>query len=57
MNLGCLSIYFFAFYTKIQDGCQKGRENDFCEKSPVDTADTLWSKILLKLPYLALFPR
>ena len=33
----------FAFYTEIQDGCQKWREKDFWEKSP-DSADTLWVK-------------
>ena len=34
-------LFFYAFYAEIQDGCQKWRENDFCEKSPVDSADTL----------------
>ena len=33
-----------AFYTEIQDGCQKWQEIDFWEKSPVDSADTLWVK-------------
>ena len=45
MNLLCLFIYFFfAFYAEIQDGRQKWRENDLCEKLPVDPADTLWVK-------------
>ena len=35
---------FLAFYTEIQDGHQKWQENDFCEKLPVDSADTLWVK-------------
>ena len=30
-----------AFYTEIPDGRQKWREKDFCENSPVDSADTL----------------
>ena len=33
--------HVFAFNAEIQDGCQKRREKDFCEKSPVDSADTL----------------
>ena len=47
----------FALYAEIQDGCQKWRESDFCEKSPVDSAYTLWVKILSKSLYLAPFPR
>ena len=31
---------FFAFYAEVQGG----RQNDFCEKSPVDATDTLWVK-------------
>ena len=34
-----LFFFFFAFYTEIQDGRQKWRENNFCEKLPVDCAD------------------
>ena len=34
----------FAFKAEIQDGRQKWRENDFWEKLPVDSADTLWVK-------------
>ena len=30
----------FAFYAEIQDDCQKWRESDFYEKSPVDSAYT-----------------
>ena len=29
----------FAFYAEIRDGCQKWHENEFYEKSPVDSAD------------------
>ena len=44
--LFCLFIYFlFAFYAKIQDGW----ENDFWEKSPVDSADTLLVKNFLEI--------
>ena len=38
----------FALYAEIQDGHQKWRENNFGEKSPVDSADTLRSKISCK---------
>ena len=38
----------FVFNTEIQDGHQKWRENNFCEKSPVDFADTLWVKNFVK---------
>ena len=34
-------ICIFAFYAEIQDGRQKWRESDFCEKPPVDSADNL----------------
>ena len=34
----------FAFYAEIQDGHQKWRENNFCEKLPVHSTDTLWVK-------------
>ena len=34
--------HIFAFKEEIQDGRQKWRENDFWEKTPVDSADTLW---------------
>ena len=33
--------HVFAFNAEIQDGRQKWRENDFCKKWPVDSADTL----------------
>ena len=33
--------YVFEFYTEIQDGCQKWQQSDFCEMSPVHSADTL----------------
>ena len=40
--------YGFAFYAEIQDGRQKWRENNFWEKSPHESADTLGSKISTK---------
>ena len=52
MNLVCLFI-FFASYTEIQNGHQKWQENDFWEKSPVDSG----AKISWKSLYLASFPR
>ena len=39
----------FAFKAQIQDGRQKWRENDFWEKSPVDSADTLWVKNFVEI--------
>ena len=39
----------FAFKSEIQDGCQKWRGNDFCEKSPVHSADTLWVKNFVEI--------
>ena len=39
-------LFFSAFYAEIQDSRQKWRENNFWEKSPVDSADTLWVKKL-----------
>ena len=44
---GSISHHFqdkcvFALYAEIQDGCQKWQESDFCEKLPVDSANTLW---------------
>ena len=48
-----LFIYFFfcvcVFYTEIQDGRQKWQENIFCEKPPVDSADTLPVKNFVKI--------
>ena len=44
MNLVCSFFYlfnFFAFYAEIQNGHQNWQENDFWEKSPVDSADNL----------------
>ena len=40
---------FFAFYAEIQDGHQKWRENDFWEKPPVDSADTVGYKNFLEI--------
>ena len=48
-----LFIFFFVcvcvFYTEIQDGRQKWQENIFCEKPPVDSADTLPVKNFVKI--------
>ena len=41
--------HVFAFYAEIQDGCQKWRENNFWEKSPVDSADTLRVKNFVEI--------
>ena len=57
MNLVCLFFYlfsglfslFFVFYAEIQNGRQKWRENDFCEKSLVDSADSLWVKNFIEI--------
>ena len=46
---GLFIIYLFAFYAKIQNGHQKWRENDFWEKSPVDSADKLWIKNFVEI--------
>ena len=32
------------FYAEIKDGCQKWQDNDFWEKSAVDSSVTLWVK-------------
>ena len=39
----------FAFNAEIQDGRQEWRENDFCEKSPVDSANTLRVKSFVEI--------
>ena len=39
----------FVFYAEIQDGRQKWRESDFCEKSPVDSADSLQVRNFVKI--------
>ena len=49
-----ISLHFrdkrvFAFNTENQDGHQKWRENDFPEKLPVDSEDTLWVKIFIEI--------
>ena len=51
MNLVCLFyfFFFFALYAEIQDGHQKWRENDFCEKSPVDSTDSLRVKHFVEI--------
>ena len=37
------------FRREIQDGRQKWWENDFCEKSPVYSANTLWVKNFIEI--------
>ena len=51
--------FFFAFYAEIQNGHPKWGENDFWEKSPVDSADNLRVKNFVEIfpLYLAPFPR
>ena len=49
-----ISLHFwnkrvFAFNSEIQDGSQKWQENNICEKLPVDSADTLYFKIFVKI--------
>ena len=49
-----ISLHFrdkrvFAFYVEIQDGHQKWRENNFCKKSPVDSAAILWVKNFVEI--------
>ena len=39
----------FAFNTEIQDGHQKSQKNNFCEKSPIHSADTLQIKNFVKI--------
>ena len=52
MNLVCLFflfVYFLAFYAEIQDGRQKWQENNFCKKTPLDSADTLRIKNFVEI--------
>ena len=51
MNLVCLFFYLFLFelYTEIQNGHQNWRENDFWEKSPVDSANNLRVKNFMEI--------
>ena len=53
MNLVCLFfIYLFIFLRfmqKFKNGHQKWHENDFWEKSPVDSAHNLWVKNFVKI--------
>ena len=39
----------FVFYAEIQDGCQKWQQSDFCEMSPVHSADALRVKKFIKI--------
>ena len=41
ITLACSVSKINTFYTEIQDGCQKWWENDFCDKSPIESAETL----------------
>ena len=43
--------YIFAFYTEIQDGCQKWWENKLLEKSPGDSTVTLGVKNSAKISH------
>ena len=48
----CVYIYIFffgVFYTQIQDGPQNWQENDFWEKSPVHSANTLQIKYFVEI--------
>ena len=42
-------INAFLYFTQIQDGRQKWRKSDFCEMSPVHSADTLWVKNFVEI--------
>ena len=49
-----ISLHFwnkrdFAFNAEIQDGRQKWQENNFCEKSPVDSTHTLQLKNFVEI--------
>ena len=45
-----LFIFFFLRFTaEIQDGRQKWRENNFWEKSPIDSTNTLWVKNFVEI--------
>ena len=47
---GLFTFYLFiCILCRIQDGHQKWRENDFCKKSPVDSADILQVKIFIEI--------
>ena len=37
------------FYAEIQDGRQKWLENDFGEKSPIESAEALWIKNFVEI--------
>ena len=43
----------FTFNTEIQDGRQKWWENNFCKKSSVESADTLWDKNFFEIAFIA----
>ena len=44
-----LQGFFSAFYVEIQNGCQKWQENNFRQKSTVNSADTLGLKNFVKI--------
>ena len=43
------NFFFFAFYAEIQDGRQKLRGKQFCEKLPVDSTDPLRVKNFVEI--------
>ena len=49
ITLSCCFSEINVFYAKIQDGCQKWQENNFCVNSPVESAHTLWFKNFVKI--------
>ena len=49
LSRSVFEINTFLHYTKIQDGRQKWRKNDFCKKSPVHSADNLRVKNFVKI--------
>ena len=42
-------MFLFSLYAEIQDGHQKWRENDFLEKMPLRSANTLRVKNFVKI--------
>ena len=57
ITVSCTVSEINVFYAEMHDGHQKWQENDFCEELPINSADTLVSKILSKSLYLEPFPR
>ena len=42
-------VFFFAFYTEVQDDSQKSLEINFREKSPIGSEDTLRVKNFVEI--------